>query len=550
MPPRIIEVIVLGKDQASSVISGVGSAVSGLGGIAAGVATGGLALAAAAVVGLGAAAVGAAVGITKLTFAAADVEGTRLTFERLTDEFDGSYMAMLDLQEATRGMVGEADLMAASNKFLTMGISDNIEETAKMAEMATQLGLAMGEDATASMENFALMMANQSIPRLDSFGISSSVVRGRIKELTDATEGLSREEAFKIAVMEQGAIAMEKVGEQGENATATTLRWKAAINDLKLDIGQAFIPALEAIRKPVLELVERYGPDVILWAEMAGDWLGEKIPWAIGKLEAIWTRYWPQASATLTNFWNTIRPGLEWVRDMFQAFTTTYLPHLRVAWGILQEGFQTVSEVYNRELKPALQELWEALGIGTGKSGEIAGAFGTFMGILVRIQASGIINIIVAGIRAVAWAMETGRHWGIVLRDVFQSMVGVFNEVRHWISVLVEKFDHFKSTLAGFQLPWWLTPGSPTPLETGLAGIGKVLADVQDLAGGGLNLGGMTLAGAGAGAGPGIGGGGGVTTIRIINNFGRDSIRSDEDVLAVADATARSLELRGIGPVL
>lgn len=548
MPARVIEVIVLGKDQASSVLGKVGGAVSGLGSVAAGVATGGLALAAAAVVGLGAAAVGATVGITKLAFAAAEVEGTRQTFEALTDDLGGSKMALEALEEATRGMVSETDLMAASNKFLAMGLSESIEETAELSEMATQLGMAMGEDATASMENFALMMANQSIPRLDSFGISSSVVRERIKELQAATEGLSREEAFKIAVMEQGRVAMEKVGEQGESATATTLRWKAAIDDLKLGIGQAFIPALESIRKPVLDLVERYGPRVVEWANIAGEWLGEKIPWAIGKLEAIWTRYWPAASATLTNFWNTIRPGLIWLKDIFVAFTTTYLPHLRAAWGILQEGFRTVSEVYNRELKPALQQLWEALGIGTGKSDEIAGAFGTFMGIMTRLLATGVINSIVVGIKALVRIMEAGRHWGIVLRDVLNSMLGVFNNIRHHISVVVDAFRHFRDSLAGFSLPWWLTPGSATPLETGLAGIGKVLKDVQGLASGGLAFGGMTLAGAGAGLG--VGGGGGVTTIQITNNFGVDSIRSDEDILAVADATTQSLELRGIGPVL
>lgn len=537
---KTIEIIVLGKDQASKVLSGVGSAVSGLGSVAAGVATGGLALAAAAVVGLGAAAVGATIGITKLAFAAADIEGTRLTFERLTHDLGGSTAALKGLKEATRDMVSEADLMAASNKFLTMGITETAKETAYMAKMATQLGLAMGTDATKSMEDFALMMANQSIPRLDTFGISSAAVRKRIDELKEATEGLSKEEAFKIAVMEQGAIAMEKVGEQGESATATTLRWKAAIDDLKTGIGRAFIPALEAIRKPVLDLVDRYGPRVIEWANIAGQWLGEKIPQAIDWLEAVWMRYWPEASSILTNFWNTIRPGLIWVRDMLQSFTTNYLPHLRNAWDILKEGFQTISEVYNRELKPALERLWEALGIGTGKSDEVAGAFGSFMGIMLEIQAAGIINLLVAGIKALSWAMETGRHWGITLRDTFHSMVGVFDRIRHQISVVIEKFWELVNAIKGFTLPWWLTPGSPTPLETGLLGIGKALSSVS---GAGLPLGGMTLAGAGATIGRGA-------TIQIINNFGPGSVRSNQDILDLSDAIVQNLELRGVVPVL
>ena len=45
----------------------------------------------------------------------------------------------------------------------------------------------MGNGATESMENFALMLANQSILRLDSFGISSGKVTARIEELMSAT---------------------------------------------------------------------------------------------------------------------------------------------------------------------------------------------------------------------------------------------------------------------------------------------------------------------------------------------------------------------------
>jgi len=168
---------------------------------------------------------------------------------------------------------------------------------------------------------------------------------------------------------------------------------------------------------------------------------------------------------------------------------------------------------------------------------------------LVSIFTTGLqdaINRVKDTFQRLIQAMEPVLHWGIRIRDVLNSMIGVFNNIRHWISVVVDRFNDFRNALSGFSLPWWLTPGSPTPLETGLVGIGKMLAEVQGLATGGLTFGGMTLAGAGAVGG----GGGGVTTISITNNFGVDSIRSDEDVLAVANATIRSLELRGIGPVL
>ena len=154
-----------------------------------------------AVVGAGAAAAAAGVGvlggaIVKMTIDAGQVQGTANTFEKLAESIGtDATTAMEGLRAATRGMVADADLMEAGNKFLAMGLADSAEGAAELAEVATQLGMAMGEDATASMENFALMMANQSIPRLDSFGISSGQVRSRITELMEATEGLTREES-------------------------------------------------------------------------------------------------------------------------------------------------------------------------------------------------------------------------------------------------------------------------------------------------------------------------------------------------------------------
>lgn len=179
---------------------------------------------------------------------AAKVTAVTNTFERLVEVVGGdAVLAMEDLRFATRGMVSDADLMAATNKFLSMGIATTTDEAAKLSEIATQLGTAMGEDATASMENFALMMANQSIPRLDSFGISSGAVRTKITALMEATEGMTREQAFNIAVMEEAEIAMKKVGEQGDTAAASLNKIDAGWKNITQSLGSLFLPIAERI---------------------------------------------------------------------------------------------------------------------------------------------------------------------------------------------------------------------------------------------------------------------------------------------------------------
>jgi len=217
-------------------------------------------------------AVKAVVGLGKslvdMTLEAAKIEGVRNTFDNLVESIGGDAVnAMEQLRASTRGMVSDADLMQAGNKFLAMGLADSAEKAAELAEVATQLGMAMGGDATSSMENFALMMANQSIPRLDSFGISSSKVRERIEELMAATEGLTREQAFNQAVMEQARVTMAKVGEQGDTAAAGMARITATLENLKLKGGTALQPILDLFVSLGEAILEKYGPKLEAWLD-------------------------------------------------------------------------------------------------------------------------------------------------------------------------------------------------------------------------------------------------------------------------------------------
>jgi hypothetical protein len=132
------------------------------------------------------------------------------------------------------------DMMQSASKLMSMGLADNAEELGRTSEMAVVLGQAFGRDAATAIEEWSLMMANMSIPRLDTFGISSGKVRDRINELMDSVKGMTRDQAFMIATMEQGAIAMDRLG---GSATDTKLRFEqlqARIKDLKVEVGTAF----------------------------------------------------------------------------------------------------------------------------------------------------------------------------------------------------------------------------------------------------------------------------------------------------------------------
>jgi hypothetical protein len=298
-----------GEKQTKGWTQAVGTAA---GQLMAGAITGGATLALGAVQNLG----GELIGIVG---DAIGIQAVSNTFDALTASIGtDAVTAMGQLREATRGMVADADLMQAGNKFLAMGLADTAEGAADLAEVATQLGMAMGEDATASMENFALMIANQSLPRLDSFGISSGKVRERIEELMSATEGLTREQAFNQAVMEEAQITMAKVGEQGGGAAGTMARIQTTIANLRLEIGQYFLPIAE---------------------EVLG-WAADKLPVAIDWLRGQWDALQERFKIMRAIYDEYIKPPLEKLQEAFG--------RLKEALGINDESMSGMGDTFGK----------------------------------------------------------------------------------------------------------------------------------------------------------------------------------------------------------
>jgi len=258
---NVVEIIIKATDKASKEVKGLNSVIGKLGKVAA--------IAGAAVV-----ATGVVIGKVAFNLAkeSARVERLKNTFDSLAKSIGETSDVMIkDLRVASRGMINDADLMQYSGKLMAMGLADTSDEAGRLIEMATQLGSAMGMDATASIEQFALMLANQAIRRLDEFGISSGTVTKRLQELMEADKNLTRETAFMMAVMEQGNATMEKVGEQGEGAAAGMARLTANVDNLKVEIGNRLRPVLETITTKLLEAWDN--PEVQAGIERLFIWL-------------------------------------------------------------------------------------------------------------------------------------------------------------------------------------------------------------------------------------------------------------------------------------
>lgn len=159
-----------------------------------------------------------------------EVRNTTATFNELNGGSAEAQRTLDMMKDATGGVVDNMTLMQGANRLLLMGLAANGDEAARLTNIAITLGQAMGNDAAGSVQDFAALLANQSIPRLDNFGISSDRVRKRLQELKDA--GMGAQEAFTMATLEEGAIAVGKIGTAADVARGPLERLKTTVQNI------------------------------------------------------------------------------------------------------------------------------------------------------------------------------------------------------------------------------------------------------------------------------------------------------------------------------
>lgn len=201
-----------------------------------GVGLGGI-VGAASVAGVAALGAGAAKAVIELGNLGQTVRQQRAYFEVWSGGVEQATRNLDAMRRAVGSSMTDSEAMGGANKLLSMGLAKNADDLERLSRMAVMLG-GSTRTASESIEEFSLLLANQSILRLDTFGISGAKVRARIEELQKATPGLSREQAFLNAVMEEGARKVDALSAAGVRATTASQDLGAAWRGLKEEIAQ------------------------------------------------------------------------------------------------------------------------------------------------------------------------------------------------------------------------------------------------------------------------------------------------------------------------
>jgi len=130
---------------------------------------------------------------------------------------------MTDLRAATRGMVADSDLMANAGNFMSLGLAKTSDEVLRLTTVAGALGM--------NLNQLTLTLTNKTTMRFDALGVSVDGFKEKVKKLEAA--GLSADDAFKEAFLQQAEQQVARVGEVADSAVADFIALEVSVQNLK-----------------------------------------------------------------------------------------------------------------------------------------------------------------------------------------------------------------------------------------------------------------------------------------------------------------------------
>lgn len=164
------------------------------------------------------------------------VRANETLFNRLTETIGGHEEVLANLRQTTGNVVDDLTLMSSASQLLRLNIVDNNRDLGELVGNIQKLKDPT-ESTTDAIHNFALMLSNESLLRLDSFGISSANVKRRMDELG---------QSFREAVMSEMDTQVARLGDAANVAETALARLQTKIQNLGQQLAEGFATGVDA----------------------------------------------------------------------------------------------------------------------------------------------------------------------------------------------------------------------------------------------------------------------------------------------------------------
>ena len=178
----------------------------------------------------------AAKGAFELTRTAAYAQRAENSFTALSGSAEQAKTNLELLREVTRNTKTDFELMQGAASLMALGLAEDATQLGSIMKNVESLGSRFG----GTMQIFQLMMSNQSLMRIDSFGIGVEEATKRIDEFKKA--GMSAETAFKTAILELMEEKYTSLGGAVEDSALKFEQLTANFGNLKIAAGELLLP--------------------------------------------------------------------------------------------------------------------------------------------------------------------------------------------------------------------------------------------------------------------------------------------------------------------
>ena len=185
-------------------------------------------------------------------------ENARIALEAYTGSAQSATDVTDAISEASGFAVSKMEAVANATRIVSLGLVSNAEEAAEFTRVAVTLGATMGKDVQGAFEEFSLLLANESILRLDTYGISGAKVREEMARLASVFPEMDRNARFTNATMTIAAEKMDKLDEAGFQATSAIDRMTARLGDAKVEFASFANEVAANLLNPIFDTADAH----------------------------------------------------------------------------------------------------------------------------------------------------------------------------------------------------------------------------------------------------------------------------------------------------
>lgn len=458
-----INIIVTGKDKASGPLGAVKGALGGVASVAGGMLAAGV--------------------ISRVAGGLADlgknaILGAGDTVEMLSKmevSFDEWSVQVTENLTAFANEVGRSRFslmtMATDMGAVFKGMGFGADAAAELSEEMTKLAVDVGSFNNLPSEDVAQRFTRALTGEFESLKALGIVINQNridqhlanqgIEESWQSLDQYTRANMIAALITESASDAMGDAARTSDSFANQMVALKAQFADTTTEIGLKLLPVLTPLLTQFGDmasvylpaLVEMFANQVVPAIQSVAQWIGGSL---IPTIEGIGGKFGEVRGAVggvLDWIGANIMPKLQPVIDAFQTILPPVIQAAGDLWTTtLQPAIAGVMSFLETSVMPLLLAVVGLIGEGLAVAVEQAGKF--------------FSEKLVPGIKAFA-------EW------LGPKLQGPMDKVREAVQWLIDKINALKDALSGLRLPKDFEPGSPTPFEIGLRGIGGAMSNLR-----------------------------------------------------------------------